>query len=156
MRPMSQMRPPRTWLREPLLHLLLAGGGLLLVHRAVAPRRERITVGAEERAALRADQQRRGGAPSAEDERQRVERFIDSELLYREALARGLDRGDVIVRRRLIQKMEFLLEAEADAEPPEAELAAALAASPGRYALPERLSLEQVFLSTERPAGARC
>jgi hypothetical protein len=37
-------------------------------------------------------------------------RWIRAEVLYREALRLGLDEGDVIVRRRLVQKMEYLLD----------------------------------------------
>jgi hypothetical protein len=56
----------------------------------------------------------------------RVERarLSDEELLYREALRRGLDRRDAVVRRRLVQNMRFLgslgipeLEAQAGLEP---------------------------------------
>ena len=51
------------------------------------------------------------------------------EALYREALRLGLDRGDSIVRRRLVQKMEYLLEGRIEVpEPGDAELARHLAA----------------------------
>jgi hypothetical protein len=43
-------------------------------------------------------------------------RWIEDELLYREALRRGLDRGDRGVRHRLLQKIRFL-EADTGAEP---------------------------------------
>ena len=39
-----------------------------------------------------------------------AQRWIRAEVLYREALRLGLDEGDVIVRRRLVQKMEYLLD----------------------------------------------
>src|SRR5207248_7665707 len=41
-----------------------------------------------------------------------VERAVDDEILYREALARGLDRRDPSVRFRLVEKMRFLVEGE--------------------------------------------
>lgn len=154
MRPMTSSGPALTWLREPLVHFLFAGGALLLLYEARAPGR-RITVGPEERAALLADQARRGagptGAASAAAAQEIVDHYVDGEVLYREALARGLDRGDVIVRRRLIQKMEFLLEAEGDGEPTEAELADFLRANQARYARPERLGVEHVFVRAEGP-----
>ena len=39
-----------------------------------------------------------------------VDDFVREEALYREALALGMDQGDYIVRQRLVQKVEFLLE----------------------------------------------
>ena len=42
-----------------------------------------------------------------------VEDHVREEVYYREALALGLDRDDTVIRRRLMQKMEFLTEAAA-------------------------------------------
>jgi hypothetical protein len=39
-----------------------------------------------------------------------IEDHIKEEILYREALALGLDRDDIVIRRRMRQKMEFLSE----------------------------------------------
>jgi hypothetical protein len=144
-------------LREPLLHFAVLGVALFALHRQLAPADESqpITVDANLTAALRADHQRRTGAtPTAEEEDALLERHLDSEVLYRAALDLGLERGDVIVRRRLIQKMEFILEnAQPRPEPPDTELQAYLEAHAERYALPERLSLTHVFVSNERAGG---
>ena len=40
------------------------------------------------------------------------------EIFYREAVRRGLDDGDVLVRRRLAQKLSFLIEDLAAVEEP--------------------------------------
>ena len=53
--------------------------------------------------------------PTPEEMRGLVEARVREEILYREALALGLDRGDAIVKRRLAQKMEFLAERCLDA-----------------------------------------
>ena len=42
--------------------------------------------------------------------RRLIENKVREEILYREALALGLDKGDNIVKRRLVQKMEFVHE----------------------------------------------
>jgi hypothetical protein len=47
-------------------------------------------------------------APTPEQMRGLVEMRIREEILFREELALGLDKGDAIVKRRLAQKMEFL------------------------------------------------
>lgn len=81
--------------------------------------------------------------------------WLEEEVLYREALARGLGEGDLMVRRRLVQKMRLLLEIGVNvAEPSESELSAWIAAHPGRYAGLKRMSLEHIFLSHSR-RGAR-
>jgi hypothetical protein len=53
----------------------------------------------------------------ATDDRLVVERAVDEEILYREALARGLGRDDPSVRWRLAEKMRFLVEGESEAAP---------------------------------------
>ena len=63
--------------------------------------------------------------PPTEDELQGLVRdYIREEAAYREALSLGLDRDDMIVRRRLRQKLEFVSEDLATRlEPSDAELA---------------------------------
>ncbi len=54
-----------------------------------------------------------------------MEDKVREEVLYREALAMGLDKDDTIVKRRMAQKVEFLAENVAAAhEPSTAELKA--------------------------------
>ncbi|TAM30454.1 MAG: hypothetical protein EPN60_05130, partial [Nevskiaceae bacterium] len=90
-------------------------------------------------------------APAVAGGGQDASQWLEDEVLYREALARGLDDGDLIVRRRLVQKMRLLLEAGVDvAEPSEAELRDWVAQHPARYGGLARLSMQQVFLSRGR------
>jgi hypothetical protein len=102
--------------------------------------------------ALRLDQRRRVGTdPTPAEDAAIVDRFVDDEVLYREALAMGLDRGDIIVRRRLLQKMEFLLEGlHPIPEPTDAELQAYLTAHVERYRTPARIGVTHVFVSRDR------
>lgn len=82
---------------------------------------------------------------------QAAEQWLEDEVLYREALARGIGEGDLIVRRRLVQKMRMLLETGAEvAEPSEAQLRAYVEAHAGRYGGVERLSFDHIFLSRGR------
>lgn len=148
------MRLVRRLASEPLAHFALLGTLLFGLHAWLAPTApgRRIDVDTSVLRGLRQDHLRRTGAPpTAAEEEALVERYVDSEVLYREALALGLDRGDVIVRRRLLQKMEFLNDAlDPLAEPTDAELEGFLASHAERYALPGRVSLSQVFVSTDR------
>lgn len=143
--------------REPLLRFLLVGAVFLGVdHLLGAARttndRDRIVVTAAQQAALaRAFRAERGRDPAAQELQAQLDRWIDEQILYREALALGLDRKDVIVQRQLTQKMRFLLEdAEPLDEPSEAELLAFLERHPERYGAAPTLSLQQVFLSRGR------
>ena len=145
----------RRWLGEPLLHFAVLGAALLGLYRWSAPPGPASTIdlSAAVIRGLRQEHFRRTGAqPTAEEEAALIGRFADTEMLYREALALGLDRGDVIVRRRLVQKMEFLLEGLRPLpEPSEEELQAFLAAHHERYGVPARVAITHVFASGDRP-----
>lgn len=137
-------------LRAPLLQFFLVGSLLLLGDHLLRPApRTRIRLSMAEKAALLQDFQRRSGhAPDDREQRQVLDAYLDSEVLYREALSRHLDRGDVIIRRRLIQKMDFVLDALAsgqDPSPTEAELQAYYQSHAERYRQPARVSLWHVF-----------
>jgi len=152
------------WSREPLLYFLAIGAALFGLHRLVRQRETgdagRIVITSDFVEGLRQDAQKRNGhAPTVEELRGLVERFIDDEVLYREAIALGLDQSDVIVRRRLVEKMEFLTEdAAAQQEPSDAELAAWLGQHSEQYREPGRVSFQQVFvaqrLHPDMPAAA--
>jgi len=104
-------RPPwyrAAWLREPLLHFIVAGGLLfaidhVLIGRADDPRT--IVVGTEvDREAIETFRATRGRAPNTEelDALRRV--WLDNEVLYREGLSQQVDRGDPAIRERVIFK----------------------------------------------------
>jgi peptidyl-prolyl cis-trans isomerase C len=146
-------------LREPLLHFLLAGALLFAADAALrenaAPPERVIRITAAEIDRLRAQWTRQyQRTPGPMELRGLVDARVREEVLYREALAMGLDEDDGIIRRRLAQKLEFLIEDLAAArEPTEAELRAYFAAWPERYRLPARVTFSHVYFSPDR--GAR-
>ena len=83
-----------------------------------------------------------------------VDDYIRDEIFYREGRAAGLDRDDFVIRRRVRQKMEFLAEDMAAAEPSDEQLAAYLAAYPERFRTEDRLTFHHVFLSATRRGSA--
>jgi hypothetical protein len=84
-----------------------------------------------------------------------VEDFVDEEVAYREAIAMGLDADDTIVRRRMRQKLEFLIEdANGIAEPRDDDLAAWLKTHAAQYRVPERISFRQVLASSDTRGAA--
>jgi hypothetical protein len=137
-------------LREPLVHFAALGvivfAAYALLGRQAAPVGGALVVSAETVATLAHGLP--GGDPSGV--RERVERYVDDELLYREGVARELHRDDPIVRRRLIQKMRFLAEDAGDTEPTEAELAGYLASHASDYATTVRVRFHQLFYAHDR------
>lgn len=76
---------------------------------------------------------------------------VDEEILSREAMRLGLDKNDMIIRRRLAQKMAFASEDTAQAaEPTEPQLAAYFETHRGDYQTPSRVAMRQLFFSQDR------
>ena len=77
-----------------------------------------------------------------------TERDIDQEILFREALARGLERDDPAIRERIASRMSYVLaESIVAPEPTEAELRAHFEAHRERYGVPERIDFTHVFVA---------
>ena len=89
--------------------------------------------------------------PTVAELRGLVDRHVRDEILYREAVALGLDREDPALRRRLAMKLEFLAkDVGAAVEPTEAELQAWFEARAERYALKPRRAFQQVYFSEDK------
>ncbi|NCF44142.1 MAG: hypothetical protein GWP70_04895 [Proteobacteria bacterium] len=100
-------------------------------------------------------QQQMRRPPAAAERQSLISQLIRDEALYQEAIALNLDAGDTIVRRRLIQKLAFLTEDLATAEPPqEAQLRRFHAEHQGNYQVPEQFSFQHIYFSADRAAEA--
>lgn len=148
----------RPWLKEPLLHFLLVGTllfaayGWLNRENADAPRTVRISVA--EVNWLKETWARQWQRPPTEEElRGLVTDYLKEALLAREAAEMGLDENDTVIRRRLAQKMEFLVQDTARlAEPGDAELRRFYDANRAHYQAPARVSFTQLFFRNESDA----
>ena len=148
----------RKLLREPLLHFLLLGAALFAAYgwlqrgRAADVTSTRIELTSDDVRQLDVyfeSQWRR--PPTPQELEGLVEQKVQEEILYREALALGLDKDDTIVKRRMAQKMQFLAESVAEAhEPGTAELEAWYRENPGPFAVPSRISFRQLYFSPDR------
>lgn len=98
-----------------------------------------------------------GRMPSQAELQALVDDYIEEEIYYREAVAMGLDVDDTIVRRRMRQKLGFIIEdADASEEPSDDQLAARLSSHEADYRLPERISFRHVLASGDmRGASAQ-
>jgi len=145
-------------LREPVLQFLALGAMLFALYGLAGKRSaeapEKIVVSASRVANLGdgfARTWRR--LPNEQELQGLIEDYIRDEVFYREGRAAGLDRDDVIIRRRVRQKMEFLADDMSVPEPSDEQLAAYLASNPERFRAEDQLTFHQVFLSATRRAN---
>ncbi|MDH3809589.1 MAG: peptidylprolyl isomerase, partial [Desulfuromonadales bacterium] len=145
----------------PLLHFLVIGVVIFAVF-SIANKEEaavggnKIVVSSAETERLSDAWSKRMNRPPTEIELQGlIEAFIKEEVYYREALALGLDQDDTIIRRRLMQKMEFLSNdlAELD-QPDESALNKYFLENQEKYRLPAQISFTHIYFSIDK-RGAR-
>jgi len=144
------MPKARALLKEPLVHFLLIGALVFTAHSLWQARKTT----AERTIIISQDALQRlstiwageaGREPTPDDVRGLLAEYVREEVLYREALRLGLDDDDTIIRRRLAQKMGFLLSNEAETQNlSEADLRASFEANPEQYRQPPRISLVHV------------
>jgi hypothetical protein len=147
----------KKWCREPLLHFLVIGA-LIFVVFSIANKEEvavsgnQIVVSSAEIARLSDNWSRRMNRPPTEVELEGlIEAYIKEEVYCREALALGLDQNDTILRRRLMQKMEFLSNDLAELnQPDETELNKYFVDNQDKYKVPERISFTHIYFSMDR------
>ncbi len=147
---------------DPLLHFVLLGAILFLAsmiwQRVHDPRRITIDAATLERIA-QGYQQRFGTRPTSAALKLAVADHVADEVLYREGKTQAIDRDDEIIRRRIIQKMRFILEgSDQPAVPPEEDLRAFYQTWAARYALPTKMTFSHIYFRAddgEAPAFAR-
>jgi hypothetical protein len=151
----------RTLLGEPMLHFLLIGFALFGAYRWVSPgdaggRRIVITQGVVDDLVTQ-HVAARGREPSTTELNRLIKSYVRDEILYREGVRLGLERDDIVVKRRVRQKIELIAEEDAATRTPtEADLSEYLSANPARFVEPAILTFDQVFLGESRPGpGAR-
>ena len=148
----------KRWLREPLLHFLLIGITVFAVYgythrgRGGVESSRQITLSLDELGQMDLyfeSQWHRQPTPA--EFQAMLEDKVREEVLYREALAMGLDKDDTIVKRRMAQKMQFLAEDVAAAhEPSTAELKAWFEKNSNKFALPSRYSFRHLYFSPDK------
>src|SRR5688572_1891940 len=146
----------RGWLRDPLFHFLCIGAALFGLYWLVTPPQpeqpgsviqltdddlRQIDI------AWMAKWQR---PPTAAERQDLLDAKIREEVLYREALAMGLEQDDVIVRRRLGQKLEFLLEDVSGVrDPTSAELEAWYKQNASQFEVPGVVTFRHIYFSPD-------
>src|SRR5208283_3637711 len=154
----SFVRKLKRWLREPLVHFLFIGIVVFAVYAYM--HRGRGGVESSKQIVLSLDELQQMDTyfvsqwhrqPTPAEFQAMVEDKVREKVLYREALAMGLDKDDTIVERRMAQKMQFLAEDVAAAhEPSTAELNAWFEKNSSKFALPSRYSFRHLYFSPDK------
>jgi hypothetical protein len=145
-------------LREPLVHFLIIGG-LLLGANALMNSGEADVPAENEILITAADVERLGSVweeqwrrpPTPEELAGLIDDFVREEVLYREAMALGLDDNDTIIRRRLAQKFTFLTKDLAlQVEPSDEDLETWYRENPERYQDDPTISFSHIYFGDEK------
>lgn len=151
----------KNWQRllgEPLLHFFVIGVLLFGAYGMMSPEPEKpadtrkIELTKDDIRQLAVTWLAQGRPPPTADQlRALVDQKVTEEILFREAVALGLDRDDQIIKRRLAQKMDFLAaDLAALKEPDPADLRAWFDQNADRFALPPHLSFRHLYFSSDK------
>ena len=142
------------WTREPLFHFILIGAVLFGVDAFIAGQADdpnRIELDAQVDAeAQQAFEAARGRKPNAEELRALRQVWLDNEVLYREGLALGLDKGDKSIRERVIFKALSMVDSNTKRpEYDEKVVREWFEKHRSRYDIPQRFNFQEAVLSGE-------
>ena len=147
------------WLKEPLLHFLILGGLIFALYNLVSEQ-----AGSADAIVISAGQQENlintfsrtwQRPPTAQEFKGLLDDYVRQEIAYREGRAMGMDQGDIIIRRRMRQKLELLAEDVASlAVPTDEQLQVFLDENQADFQLEPRLSLQHIYFSTDRRGDA--
>jgi len=142
--------------KEPLVHFLLIGAVLFTVFELrreegnAVPNRILVDTGQIEQLVARFKRTRLR-PPTDIELVALIEGHIREEVYYRQALAMGLDQDDAVMRQRMRQKLEFLLEDLSDLSAPgDEQLIQFMQRHPQKFREEPRLSFNQVFLNPDK------
>jgi len=151
----------KRYLREPLVLFLLIGLLLFVAYSVLNPNKDKevslnqiVLTENDLRQLYIAFTAKWQRPPTSEEMARLVNTKVSEEILYREALALGLDKDDTIVKRRMAQKMDFLMEDLSDlSEPSTDELKLWFKKNSQQFELPDRVTFRHLYFSPDRRNG---
>jgi hypothetical protein len=147
-------------LKEPLLHFLAIGAALFLYFHwsgsGSGPTSSRIVLTEGHIGHLAATFARTWQRPPTDAElKGLIDDWVREEIAVREAMTAGLDRDDTIIRRRLRQKLEFLVEDAVEGAPPsDQELQAWLDTHADSFRIEPQVAFRHVYVNRSRRGPA--
>lgn len=147
------------WLREPLLHFAILGALLFAADRLVAGSRDDPHTIYVDRAvdaqAIQAFESARGRKPDERELHALRRVWLDNEVLYREGLALGVDKGDPMIRDRVIFKALEIVGSNLQLPPiDDAGLRAWFEKNRAKYDEPMRIDFQEAVPTGERSEAA--
>ncbi|WP_136808243.1 peptidyl-prolyl cis-trans isomerase [Desulfosediminicola flagellatus] len=146
----------KSFLREPLVHFLIIGVALFIlfevVNDPVGPQSNRVVITNGQIESLKArfvkTWQRQ---PTREELDELINGHVREEILYREALALGMDKDDGVVRRRMTQKLELMSDDIAGITIPSNEdLQDFLESHPELFRIEPQVAFRQIYIDVEK------
>ncbi|MCI4588716.1 peptidylprolyl isomerase [Sphingobium sp. BYY-5] len=139
--------------RDPFFVFLLVAGAIFLLYWAVSARHEEIDVPLSVQKSLSDDYEMMAGKkPDRQARAKLIHDYVADELLFREAVERGMHMTDKTTKQRLIDRVRFMI-AGAPADPSEDQLMGYYATHRDLYRAEPRLSVDHVFFE-KQPANA--
>jgi peptidyl-prolyl cis-trans isomerase C len=93
--------------------------------------------------------------PSRQEMDALIQQYIKEDVLYRQAVAMGLNKDDPVMRRRMAQKLEFLTsDLSAMQVPAQGELEQFFTEHQQSYRDPDRISLSHIYFDPDKREGA--
>lgn len=142
--------------KEPLVLLLLTGaciygGYLLFQKREKESEQAKIHINAGQIDGMIMQWEKRWNRPPTREEIDGlIQQQVREEILYRQAVAMGLDKNDPITRRRTVQKLEFLTnDIATSSQPTDAVLQQYLSDNEAKYRSPAQISFSQAFFNPD-------
>jgi hypothetical protein len=147
------------WLKEPLIHFLLLGLLIFFAYdwlagKGSAPGEIFISRGQQQNL-LNTFSRTWQRPPTPQEYQGLLQDYLRLEIAYRESMSMGLDQDDIVIRRRLRQKLELLAEDVASLVAPEdQQLQTYLDENIEEFMVEPRISLRQVYISRDRRGSA--
>jgi hypothetical protein len=140
-------------LKEPLFHFIFIGGLIFILYefagsKEYVPENNLIYVSwSTIESEMKQWENLMGRPPTEEEVGSFIDKYINDELLSREAISLGLDKGDIVIKRRLVQKIEFMRDDYFNIpEPTDEDLKIYLQDNNDNYTIPRQISFAQIWL----------
>lgn len=140
----------RAALHDPFVHFVVLGVVIFAAMQLLRPTTQDVRITVRPDRIAQTFERQYGRYPAAAELSELIDRYVREEIYFREGLALGLQQDDEIVRRRVVQKYEFLQQdTTLLAEPDTAALQAFFDSHRAAYATDERISFTHVYFRSD-------
>lgn len=138
----------KVWVKEPLVHFFVLGLCIFVVYAQVSPitiDTQRLVISQRIQIELiRQFESIWSRSPTTQEQIRLIDNYLRDEVLYREGVSIGLLQDDIVIKRRVRQKLEMLMEMQYS-ESTDTELRNFIAQNPVLFMKPARITFEQII-----------